>query len=168
MRKLNFNSLTHNIGIPEGKEDYSVVMNIRNPYIRLVSIFHMHKVSQKNLGYDFETWIRKDHYILMDYQYDVFLMKKILNLKRQPTNYVRMENFAQDILSLKFVRDNMEILQQEIQDNILTNGYEKEYLDKGINKKFWKDYYTSELAEMVQYKMRNEFEFFNYNTNSWK
>ena len=128
----------------------------------------MYKVSQKNFGYDFETWIRKDHYVLMDRQYDVFLMKKILNLKKQPTNYIRMETFAQDVLSLKFVMDNMEILQQEIQDNLFTNQFEKEYLDKGLQKKFWKEYYTEDLVEMVQYKMKNEFEFFNYDINSWK
>lgn len=168
MEKLQFGEMRHEIIIPEGKEDYTIVMNIRNPYSRLVSLYNMYRFFIKKMDYEFSTWIKKEHYILMDLPYNVFLVKRIFSLKKQPSKYVRMESFVDDILSLEFIEKNMDILNETIEENILKNRCDKDYVPNGTEKKFWKDYYTCELAEMVQYKMKNEFEFFNYDINSWK
>lgn len=168
MKKLNFGGMNHEIKIPDGKESYFVVMNIRNPYSRLVSLYNMFRFSQKNMNYEFETWIKNDHYLLMDNVHDTFLSNRIKKLKTKPSVFIRMENFVEDILSLDFIRDNYELLKEDIEENILKNRYVNDYVPPGSQKKFWKEYYTDELAEMVQYKMKNEFEYLNYNLNSWK
>lgn len=160
--------MNHEIKIPDGKESYFVVMNIRNPYSRLVSLYNMFRFSQKNMNYEFETWIKNDHYLLMDNVHDTFLSNRIKKLKTKPSVFIRMENFVEDILSLDFIRDNYELLKEDIEENILKNRYVNDYVPPGSQKKFWKEYYTDELAEMVQYKMKNEFEYLNYNLNSWK
>ncbi len=168
MQKLNFSGINHEIKIPKGKENYFVVINIRNPYSRLVSLYNMFKVSQKKMNYEFEDWIKKDHFVLMDKDYDIFISDRIKKLNTKPSFLVRMESFVEDILSLDFIRDNYELLKEDIEENILKNRYENDYVPLGSQKKFWKEYYTDELAEMVQYKMKNEFEYLNYNLNSWK
>ena len=79
MQKLNFSGMNHEIKIPKGKENYFVVINIRNPYSRLVSLYNMFKVSQKKMNYEFEDWIKKDHFVLMDKDYDIFISDRIKN-----------------------------------------------------------------------------------------
>jgi hypothetical protein len=168
MKKLNFNGLTHEINIPEGKNDYDVIVNIRNPYSRLVSLFHMHKFKNKQFNYKFEDWITKDHYILLDNEYNIYLANRIQKLKINPSKFIRLEKFSEDILSLNFIKNNSELLQDVIDGSIQKNNYEKEYSENGMEKKFWKDYYTEELVNKIQVKLRPEFEYFGYDLNSWK
>ena len=143
-------------------------MNIRNPYSRLVSLYNMFKFSQQNMEYEFESWIKKEHFILKDNVHDIFLSNRIKNLKTPPSHFVKMESFVEDILSLQFVKNNLELLKNEIDQNILQNRYSYDYVPSGTQKKFWKDYYNSELAELIQKKMYREFEYFGYDLNSWK
>ena len=168
MKKLNFITINHEIKIPDGKEDYFVVMNIRNPYSRLVSLYNMFRFSKKNMNYEFETWIKNDHFVLVDKDYDTFISDRIKKLMVRPSFFVRMESFFEDILSLEFIKNNYELLKDDIDKNILYNRYENDYLPLGSQKKFWKDYYNIELAELVQRKMFREFEYLNYDLNSWK
>ena len=37
-----------------------------------------------------------------------------------------------------------------------------------VKKESWKEYYNEEISEFVYKKMKNEFDFFNYDKNSWK
>jgi hypothetical protein len=80
-----------------------------------------------------------------------------------------MENFEDDIKSLWFVKENFDLLEQTINDNIEKNRYLTEFEEYGFTKKnSWKEYYNEEIAEIVFLKLKGEFDFFNYDKNSWK
>lgn len=127
----------------------------------------MYRFTKKNFDYDFESWIKKDHFILMDNDYNIFLSNRIKGLKKLPSKLIRLENFVDDILSLDFVQSNYDFLKNEIETNLLKNQYINEYVQEGLYKKYWKDYYTPETAEIVQKKLKNDFDFLNYDINSW-
>jgi hypothetical protein len=80
-----------------------------------------------------------------------------------------MENFQDDIRSLWFVKENIDLLEQTISYNIDKNRYSSEFDSCGfLMKNSWKDYYDEEMSEIVYEKLKNEFLFFNYDKNSWK
>lgn len=103
----------------------------------------------------------------MDNDYNIFLSNRIKGLKKLPSKLIRLENFVDDILSLDFVQSNYDFLKNEIETNLLKNQYINEYVQEGLYKKYWKDYYTPETAEIVQKKLKNDFDFLNYDINSW-
>ena len=81
-----------------------------------------------------------------------------------------MENFEDDIKSLWFVKENFDFLEQTLKYNVENNCYDlDEFQFNGfIKKESWKEYYNEEISEFVYKKMKNEFDFFNYDKNSWK
>jgi hypothetical protein len=178
MSKLKFKSehngifhknVGHEIYIPHGKEDYDLIVNIRNPYSRLVSIFHHYMFRGKNYDKKFYDWITKKHYIYEDEFTNVYIASRLKKLPKEPDFYVRMENFQDDIKSLWFVKENINLLEQTISNNIETNGYLSEFeSDVFVKKSSWKDYYNEEISEIVYEKLKDEFLFFNYDKNSWK
>ena len=169
INKVQHDGVVHGIGIPEGKEDYKLIVNIRNPYSRLVSIFHLYMFRSKNYDKKFYDWITKQHYIYEDEFFNIYIAGRLKRLPKEPDFYVRMENFQDDIKSLWFVKDNINLLEQTISDNIDKNRYLSEFeSDVFLKKKSWKEYYNEEISEVVYKKMKNEFDFFNYDKNSWK
>ena len=103
----------------------------------------------------------------MDQDYAVFLSSRIKKLEATEVKFIRLENFVEDVLSLDFVKDNYDSLKYEIENNLIKNQYANEYAQEGLNKKYWKDYYTTETAELIQKKMKDEFDYFKYDLNSW-
>jgi len=178
MSKLDFKSennnihqkeIVHVIGVPDGKEDYNLIVNIRNPYSRLVSIFHLYMYRSKNYDKKFYDWITKKHHIYEDEFFNIYIASRLKGLPKEPDFYVRMENFQDDIKSLWFVKENFDLLEQTINDNIEKNRYLTEFEEYGFTKKnSWKEYYNEEIAEIVFLKLKGEFDFFNYDKNSWK
>ena len=178
MSKLDFKSennnihqkeIVHVIGVPDGKEDYNLIVNIRNPYSRLVSIFHLYMYRSKNYDKKFYDWITKKHHINEDEFFNIYIASRLKGLPKEPDFYVRMENFQDDIKSLWFVKENFDLLEQTINDNIEKNRYLTEFEEYGFTKKnSWKEYYNEEIAEIVFLKLKGEFDFFNYDKNSWK
>jgi hypothetical protein len=178
MSKLNFKNdinkvqrggVVHGIGVPDGKEDYNLIVNIRNPYSRLVSIFHLYMSRSKNYDKKFYDWITKKHYIYEDGFFNIYIAGRLKGLPKKPDCYIRMENFEDDIKSLWFVKENFDLLEQTINDNIEKNRYLTEFEEYGFTKKnSWKEYYNEEIAEIVFLKLKGEFDFFNYDKNSWK
>jgi hypothetical protein len=179
MSKLNFENdngkvqdagVVHGIGIPQGKEHYKLIVNIRNPYSRSVSIFHINKTrSEKNHEKSFYDWVTKKKHDHHDEFLNIYIANQIKKLPKEPDFYVRMENFQDDIRSLWFVKENIDLLEQTISYNIDKNRYSSEFDSCGFSmKKSWKDYYDEEMSEIVYEKLKNEFLFFNYDKNSWK
>jgi hypothetical protein len=178
MSKLNFKSennnipqkeTVHGIGIPEGKEDYNLIVNIRNPYSRMVSLYYLYLYNSNQFNQSFDRWV-KSNLSFSDYNKNFFILESLKKLPKLPDLYVRMENFKNDINSLWFVKENFDFLEQTLKHNIENNLYDSdEFHSKGFKKKeSWKEYYNEEISEFVYKKMKNEFDFFNYNKNSWK
>jgi len=177
MSKLDFKSennnihqkeIVHGIGIPEGKEDYMLIVNIRNPYSRMVSLYYLYLHNSKQFNQSFDRWV-KSNLSFSDYNKSFFILDSLKKLSKLPDLYVRMENFKNDINSLWFVKENFDLLEQTINDNIEKNRYLTEFEEYGFTKKnSWKEYYNEEIAEIVFLKLKGEFDFFNYDKNSWK
>jgi len=178
MSKLDFKSennnihqkeIVHGIGIPEGKDDYKLIVNIRNPYSRMVSLYYLYLDNSKQFNQSFGRWV-KSNLSFSDYNKNLFIFESLKKLPKLPDLYVRMENFKNDINSLWFVKENFDFLEQTLKHNIENNLYDSdEFHSKGFKKKeSWKEYYNEEISEFVYKKMKNEFDFFNYNKNSWK
>jgi hypothetical protein len=178
MSKLDFKSennnirqkeTVHGIGIPEGKEDYKLIVNIRNPYSRMVSLYYLYMNNSKQFNQSFDRWV-KSNLSFSDYNKSFFILDSLKKLSKLPDLYVRMENFKNDINSLWFVKENFDFLEQTLKNNIENNLYDSdEFQSNGfIKKESWKEYYNEEISEFVYKKMKNEFDFFNYDKNSWK
>ena len=72
----------HGLQIPKGKEEYFFVLNIRNPYIRMISIYHLFCNNFNLIPNNFNNWIRENlveeikyHNQTLNYQF--FLKNKI-------------------------------------------------------------------------------------------
>jgi hypothetical protein len=178
MSKLDFKSennnirqkeTVHGIGIPKGKEDYKLIVNVRNPYSRMVSLYYLEMNNSKQFNQSFDRWVKSNLYF-SDYNINFFISDSLKKLPKLPDLYVRMENFKNDINSLWFVKENFDFLEQTLKHNIENNLYDSdEFRSNGFKKKeSWKEYYNEEISEFVYKKMKNEFDFFNYNKNSWK
>ncbi len=175
MGKLNF-KLTqitndvpvHSFGIPEGKEDYYLVCNIRNPYSRLVSLFYMYMDSVNNFHLSFDKWV-KGNFIHKEEEYNIFMSVRLKKLNKPVDKFIRIEKFEEDILSLPFIKNNIETLKEVIKTNISENIFSSEYENKmGEKRKPWKSFYNQERADILYTKLKCEFDFFNYDKNSWK
>ena len=163
MFKIGFESNTlrdvpsHDLEIPVGKENYYLVMNVRNPYDRVISLYSLYSLHAGNNLVDFEKWIN-DKYVFFKYKYSICLYDMIQRLPKLPDYYVKMENFENDIKSLWFVKENLGSLSNVISENIETNRYKSESEIE----------YNQYLADIVYNNLKKDFDLFGYNKNSWK
>ena len=163
MFKIGFESNTlrdvpsHDLEIPVGKENYYLVMNVRNPYDRVISLYSLYCLHAGNNPIEFEKWIN-DKYVFFKYKYSICLYDMIQRLPKLPDYYVKMENFENDIKSLWFVKENLGSLSNVISENIETNRYKSESEIE----------YNQYLADIVYNNLKKDFDLFGYNKNSWK
>ena len=159
---------THLCEIPEGKENYYLICNIRNPYSRMVSLYYMYMDSVNNFNESFEKWVRSN-FIFREEDYNIFLSVRLQKLKKPVDRFIKMETFEKDILSLPFIQNNLDRLKNVIETKISSNVFENEYEDKmGKKRKPWKSFYDQETADVLYSKLKCEFDYFNYDKNSWK
>jgi hypothetical protein len=149
---------THNIGIPEGCEDYKVLMQIRNPYSRIVSMWNLECVIENGSEYkiikNFDEFATNRIFV----EYTQALGIKI------PNYLVRYENFIEDVTNLPFVDTKDPVVKNIFNDCIFTNSHQS-----GISRhKNWKSYYNQYLADIVHENNKKQFEAFNYSKDSWK
>jgi hypothetical protein len=154
----------HGLQIPEGKEDYYFVLNTRNPYTRMISIYHLFCLQFNIEPNNFNGWIRKEFdekkrfpYDTLNLNYQIFLKEKIF---KTPDLIIKLENLYSDILKLPFFADNSDELFDIVNNNILTNHYSSGY--------DYNQYYNQDLADYVYSILEEDFVYFNYNKNSWK
>ena len=169
--KVQYGGVVHGIGIPEGKDDYKLIVNIRNPYSRMVSLYYLYLDNSKQFNQSFGRWV-KSSLSFLDYNENFFIADSLKKLSKVPDLYVRMENFENDINCLWFVKENFDFLEQTLKNSIEKNCYNLGEFQFNVNgfikKESWKEYYNEEISEFVYKKMKNEFDFFNYDKNSWK
>jgi hypothetical protein len=152
----------HELEIPKNKEDYFFVFNTRNPYTRMISIYHLYCIQFKLVPNNFKIWITKklDEEVNLPNQtlnYQIFLKKKIT---KTPNLIIRLENLYSDVLELPFFDNNSDELFDIFNDNIIKNVYSSGY--------DYKEYYNQDLADYVYSYLEEDFVYFNYNKDSWK
>jgi hypothetical protein len=81
---------------------------------------------------------------------------------------VRYEHLIDDLMKLDFIKDNFEILKNNLYDLKYTtrNSYRNRYSD--ITKNPICSFYTQELADIVWQEKQYEFEEWGYERDSWK
>lgn len=168
-KKLEFEECgVHSFVIPEDKMDYQIIVNVRNPYSRLVSLYKLECIwKKKEFNIDsYGDWVRfvlQDRYIQNNIM-TLYLDHLIEKLPSTPKTFIKLENLESDLKNIWFIEDNFDDIQEVFQNQILRNNYKMEY-KISLN---WKEFYDEELAELVYNKTKTQFEMFNYEKDSWK
>ena len=171
LKTLGFLSIgTHSFRLPPERFDYRLISNIRNPYSRMVSLFFLYSLHKVNYKLNFELWCE---YALNDQQfendYQVRYDLKIKSVGRDFDKFIRVETYAEDIKSLNFIDLSNPEIDKVYQNNVLKNGYTHEFKKiQTEERQSWQDFYNQKIADLVFSKLEDQFNFFNYNRNSWK
>ena len=174
--KLNIwhNPHTHDILVPEEFSDYNILMQIRNPYSRALSLWHLYgwKNVNDNLYVEdtFEEYVFKDKFITDHYEKGI--------IKYKPQYFIRYEYLSEDVLKIPFVDFNNQPIKEDFDRCSLQNCYLNEGVEKpeGSLKRDqkdnryadWRSYYTKKIADKVYEKCALQFELLNYSKDSWK
>jgi hypothetical protein len=167
----NFSEIrSHNFIKKKEHLDYFFIVNVKNPYNRLTSIYHWSKKIY-SLESDFEVWLPKK---LKEEYEEIDSLDKTsctqINLldyfkQKNPDYIVKSESLEFDVRNIWFIKNNMSFeIENSIQEYIVKNGYNKEW----DYVKPWQTYYTQKLADIVYHYMKDSFDFFEYDKNSWK
>ena len=164
-KKLDFDkNSTHFVNIPKDKQDYYLVVNIRSPYPRLVSLYKLNciwkSIEFSTIG--FYEWLI---FIFNNpNRFTIYLDILYSNLPKIPDSFVRTEFLETDLKNLWFINENFDFLEETFNNQILHNGYLNEY-NTIIP---WQSFYNEEIADLVYSKTKNQFKLYNYNKNYWK
>jgi len=161
-------SFTHKHGFPEGKEDWSVVCNLRNPYSLIVSGYLDIKVDKSNL--EFSDYVKNDYFSESSLERtDPFFLNAWKNFHKGADYLIRMESMEEDLRKLPFFD-----VDEERWTNSLYSVRENFYMNESpydvYEGKFqkYKKYYTQEIADVVYYHMKPYFDLGGYDRDSWK
>jgi hypothetical protein len=136
----------------------------------MVSLFFLYSLHKVNYKLNFELWCE---YALNDQQfendYQVRYDLKIKSVGRDFDKFIRVETYAEDIKSLNFIDLSNPEIDKVYQNNVLKNGYTHEFKKiQTEERQSWQDFYNQKIADLVFSKLEDQFNFFNYNRNSWK
>ena len=171
-------NVAHNHGydVPEKYKDYKIIMQIRNPYSRAVSFWHLYNFKRKDndelvVERDFEEYVINSS-IMDSYEEPAATYK--------PCLFIRYENFAEDVKKIPFLDLNDPKVKFSYDNTIIKNKYKYEGVDDprgdirrdNIDDRFadWRSYYrfNQRLADIVYEKFKGQFEPFGYSRDSWK
>lgn len=157
----------HDLIIPEDKLDYTLVFNIRNPLPRIVSIYWLWCLHNKNFNQNFEEWLY-DHYFWEEY-YQLHLETYLGMLPKQPDYFVRTEFFNEDLMKIKPLNEYFKSLGEDYESIVIHNQYLNEFKDKTDKVRLpWYTEYNQKSADFVYEICKPQFEMFDYNKNFWK
>ena len=161
---------SHNFFKTQSEKEYFFISNIRNPYSRLVSIYHLYCHNSKRKTNDFKDWVIKKlreevEFPIQTLDYQINLSSIYFEHKKFPDYFVRVENLEDDIRNLWFVKENMsDEVEKIIKETIVNNSYSKEFRDRLP----WQEYYNNSLSNYVYNFLEKDFQLFGYDKNSWK
>lgn len=165
-------SFTHSHGFPEGKEDWDVVCNVRNPYSLLVSSYLDIYTERKEHGIElkFIDFLKNDFFYDENMRSDdPFFLNVWKKLHKEPEYIIHMEDMERDLRNLPYFEHD-EKFEMAIDNIIKKNNYKNgspydEY--EGQFQKF-KRFYNQEIADIVYDNMKEYFIKFGYDKDSWK
>ena len=166
---------SHNCKIPTGLEHYDVLLQVRNPYSRIVSCWHLDCFTTV-LGEELIITETFESYIKSKSKSFINHYENSLNIKF-PKYFICYESLKKDIIKLPFIDLNDYNINVAFERHIVNNGY----MTEGPNNELgnlkrskhsayadWQSYYTQELADLVYKEYTDQFNLFNYDKNSWK
>ena len=166
---------THVCGIPEELKEYDVLLQVRNPYSRIVSSWHLSCFTTTNntdlvLTTTFEDYVKSKVFGFGDHYETCYLLK-------HPKYIIRYENLKEDVTALPFLDLTNINVKIAYDRHIVNNGYMTEgpsndsgnlKRGKNVNYADWQSYYTQELADIVYKEYAEQFKLFGYERDSWK
>ena len=116
----------------------------------------------------FDEWIdkcfiKKDIHKIWKYQlyFHEFLKE------HKPIHYIRTESIEKDLMSIPEFRNNItDEINESIQNNLKLNKHKE--IDPFNKKENWRDYYTQKIADIVYNELKDQFDMFGYDKDSWK
>ena len=174
-KTLNFDDQKNGHTLTVVNKEWDVFHPTRNPYSRTVSWWNLRyneiiKDGPKITYLNFEQFVKMDNneYFRIEsgHIWDVVSTLKRNNM--QAKYVVRYEHLIDDLMKLDFIKDNFEILKNNLYDLKYTtrNSYRNRYSD--ITKNPICSFYTQELADIVWQEKQYEFEEWGYERDSWK
>ena len=172
---IRYTAYTHELDVPETCINYPVIAQIRNPYSRALSHWHLNCFKTDPLDPD-KLVIEQN---LSDYITQTGIMQNISDkhIKHKPKYLIRYEHLEKDLLELPFIDLTNPTVKFDFEDCILKNSYKCEGVERvegsltrssDTRYALWQSYYNAKLASIVYEKYALEFELFNYDKNSWK
>jgi len=145
------------------KTDYKIVLSVRNPYARLVSLWNLNRL-HTDTDYPFEDFV-DGAIIKKTLSYQAYYHTGFIN--NYPDYIIHCERMKDEIMLLPGVLENIELLKKRIIDTIENNRYsdERKNLDKSND--YWKIYYNKDLANIIFTNLKEQFEMFGYDKDSW-
>ena len=174
-KSLNFSDKKNGHTLTVVNKEWDVFHPTRNPYSRTVSWWNLRyneiiEDGPKITYLNFEQFVKMDNNeyfrIKSGHTWDVVSTLKRNNM--QAKYVVRYEHLIDDLMKLDFIKDNFEILKNNLYDLKYTtrNSYRNRYSD--ITKNPICSFYTQELADIVWQEKQYEFEEWGYERDSWK
>lgn len=170
LRALGFETRDHHFTFDRDKTDYLFVSNIRNPYSRLVSLYHLYSHHKDNFNFDYRNWVF-DTIVNPSFieRYQLHYHRNFQYLGRPFDKFIKQENLQEDLKSLSFIDLNVPEINDAFQNNIVHNGYAKEFETQiGEKRRNWKEFYNEEIASKVYVELKEQFDLFGYTKDSWK
>lgn len=165
-------SFTHTHGFPEGKKEWPVICNVRNPYSLVVSGYLDILTEYSERG---EELTYKDY--LVDYYFNPDNMNReepfFLNIwkdfHKEPDYIIHMETMGDDLRKLPFFNDEEkmdEVIDTFVKNNIFKNESPFDEYEGQFQK--YQRFYNQEIADLVYDNMKEYFIKFGYDKDSWK
>jgi len=175
--EIAFNAHSHGYGVPEGCSDYDIIMQIRNPYSRAVSFWHL--VCFKEVNNELVVTMSFEEYVL---QRDGIVLDRYEEpaKKYNPKYFIRYEHLQEDIKKIPFIDLNDPEVKASYYINIINNQYKYEGVNdprgdirrSATDSRYanWRSFYACDkrLADMIYNNYKTQFELFGYEKDSWK
>lgn len=168
---------THQQGIPDGYEHFPVICLTRNPYSRIVSAFLDEKNQfesynpESEIDYSFDYWLENIYFTESRYptSYPDFFVEEWEIIGKTPDFFVRMENMEIDLKNIP-VLGNIVFTEENMNSQVRFNNFMNENpLDEYVgNYQKYQKYYNEKNARFVYSKLKNYFDIFGYDKDSWK
>lgn len=152
----------HDDNIVEDLSMCTFIMNVHNPYKRLFSIYNLHKYHNPDSEFEFQDWVSMTLEELNEknnpQQISLFYYYKLFSKK--PDYIVKVENLFYDLMKIQFINQNYSDKLKNIFDNyVLKNEFEEG--------RDWKSKYNENFSNLIYHKLRDDFEIFGYDKDSW-
>jgi hypothetical protein len=165
----------HTIGFPETTQDYTLIVNTRNPYSRTVSLWYWYCwLNNLNINaFTFNDFIKRG--IIDPYGEDKLYMYKE-KLTTKPYISIRYEFLEEDIKKIPFLNLNNPVVANAYKTYVSENyhwaqngiGVLKKIINSDKKITDWQYYYNQKIADFVYSKCINQFNLFGYDKDSWK
>ena len=159
---LNSDSSRNTQGVPKGKEDYTLIVNVRNPYCwEISSYLDLVKGPEKKWQDGmFEQYLEEGGN-------DAILLQLEVWEDKLPDYFIRCEDMYSELQKIPILANHEPSGGWESVKKTITNPTYKRTREP-ITKEILSSYWNKDLIEMYSERYKRLFEITGYNLDSWK